>query len=99
MYALQIETSALQCSLMLNVCCANRNGSQFFVTCAAAPHLDNKHVVFGKLISGVPVLRAIENTETNLEDSPKSAVKIERCGDLEILEKLEKVVMEGEGCA
>lgn len=51
--------------------------------------------MFGKLISGVPVLRSIENVDTSLEDRPTTEVKIVRCGDLEILEKLEKVVMDG----
>ncbi len=38
----------------------NTNGSQFFVTCVATPHLDGRHVVFGELIEGDQGLRAIE---------------------------------------
>ncbi|KAJ7596909.1 cyclophilin-like domain-containing protein [Mycena floridula] len=36
------------------------NGSQFYVTFKAAPHLDNKHTVFGKLVGGEEVLDALE---------------------------------------
>lgn len=39
----------------------NTNGSQFFITFRDCPHLDNKHVVFGKLIDGFDVLEELEN--------------------------------------
>nr|VWO94322.1 Peptidyl-prolyl cis-trans isomerase 8 [Ganoderma boninense] len=38
----------------------NTNGSQFFVTFRATPHLDKKHTVFGKLVGGEDVLDALE---------------------------------------
>jgi peptidyl-prolyl cis-trans isomerase B (cyclophilin B) len=38
----------------------NTDGSQFFLTFTATPHLDGKHTVFGKLASGLDALRALE---------------------------------------
>eukprot|EP00479_Gromia_sphaerica_P012549 TRINITY_DN6669_c0_g1_i1.p1 TRINITY_DN6669_c0_g1~~TRINITY_DN6669_c0_g1_i1.p1 ORF type:complete len:190 (-),score=22.12 TRINITY_DN6669_c0_g1_i1:147-716(-) len=67
----------------------NTNGSQFFITCRATPHLDGKHVVFGKLIHGMPLLRMIENLPT-VRDRPKEDVRIVRCGDTKVLEMIEK---------
>lgn len=46
----------------------NTNGCQFFITCAEADFLDGKHVVFGRVVEGMPVVREIESTPTGQND-------------------------------
>jgi cyclophilin family peptidyl-prolyl cis-trans isomerase len=56
----------------------NTNGSQFFiVTADACPWLDGKHTVFGRVISGMEVIDAIEKVETGSNDRPLEDVRIE----------------------
>jgi peptidyl-prolyl cis-trans isomerase B (cyclophilin B) len=57
----------------------NTNGSQFFiVTIDAAPWLDGKHTVFGKVTAGMEAVDAIEATPTGAGDRPVDAQTIER---------------------
>jgi cyclophilin family peptidyl-prolyl cis-trans isomerase len=57
----------------------NTNGSQFFiVTIDAAPWLDGKHTVFGEVTSGMDVVDALEELETDARDRPREEAKIEK---------------------
>src|SRR5262245_10092810 len=57
----------------------NTNGSQFFiVTTEAAPWLDGKHTVFGRVADGMDAVDSIEGTQTGAGDKPVEAQTIER---------------------
>jgi cyclophilin family peptidyl-prolyl cis-trans isomerase len=57
----------------------NTNGSQFFiVTTEAAPWLDGKHTVFGRVSEGMDVVDAISTVDRDANDRPREAISIER---------------------
>ncbi|OXA61662.1 Peptidyl-prolyl cis-trans isomerase 6 [Folsomia candida] len=61
----------------------NTNGCQFFITTVKTSWLDNKHVVFGKVIEGFDeTVKVIEATPVNSEDKPYETVTVKQCGIL-----------------
>lgn len=60
----------------------NTNGSQFFITTVVTPWLDGRHVVFGKVIKGMDLVKKIEAQGTQPQGTPKTEVKIVDSGIL-----------------
>ncbi|KAJ9460397.1 Peptidyl-prolyl cis-trans isomerase [Diplonema papillatum] len=59
------------------------NGSQFFLTCSKTDWLDDKHVVFGKVVDGMITVRKIESVAVDVKTKqPKLPCHIAECGEM-----------------
>lgn len=59
----------------------NTNGSQFFITTAETPWLNGRHVVFGKVLEGMDIVRQLENVPVSPRSNrPLKPVIIDDCG-------------------
>ena len=57
----------------------NKNGSQFFITLKNAPHLDGKHVVFGRVVRGMDTVQQMTTVERMMNHRPVALQKIVIC--------------------
>ncbi len=53
----------------------NTNGSQFFLTFGATPHLDGRHTVFGRVTSGMDVLQSIRERDPQRDQKPGDRIE------------------------
>eukprot|EP00929_Paragymnodinium_shiwhaense_P120919 TRINITY_DN929_c0_g1_i1.p1 TRINITY_DN929_c0_g1~~TRINITY_DN929_c0_g1_i1.p1 ORF type:complete len:537 (+),score=115.51 TRINITY_DN929_c0_g1_i1:93-1703(+) len=62
-------------------CGPHTNGSQFFLCTTATPHLDGKHVVFGRVVDGMDIVKNIEKVGSQ-SGKTRCPIRVVDCGEL-----------------
>ncbi|KAF7968689.1 hypothetical protein HWV62_29696 [Athelia sp. TMB] len=78
------DTNGIALSLVVLAYAHSNAGSQFFICTVLTSWLDNKHVVFGKVLEGLDIIFAIEDVPKGARDAPLEAVVITDSGELEM---------------
>lgn len=58
----------------------DKNASQFFILTNPSPHLDKKHVIFGRVVQGMSVLHKIDKLCGSWNGEPKGKASVVKCG-------------------